>query len=362
VTERYQVRVSKELEDESWDRFLAQTPSGHHVQTSLWAQVKAVMGWRPARLVISRDGEIVAGAQILMRPIPILGAVGYVSKGPLLASPDPALTTLVVTQLQRLAKARRIQHLSVQPPGEDNRVVQELVDKGFQPSSTNVAPRATSLLDLSKDLETIMADMNRGTRYNIRLSGRKGITVREGSRHDLDSYYQMLAETGKRQNFTPYPKRYFTAMWRHLYPRGYLKLFIAEFEGDPVAGQLAVAFGDVVINKLSVWSGREGKRRPNEAIQWACIEWASSEGYRYYDFEGIELKAAKALLQGESLPDSLKQTVTSYKLGFGGEAVLYASPYAYLYNPLYRWAFEEFYPKIKDRPVVKRTIKRLRTQ
>jgi len=358
----YRIQVSTETEDSAWDAFLVATPGGHHVQTSLWAQIKASLGWGVVRLIARQGGRIVAGMQILMRNWPIVGALGYISKGPVFASDDPALVELIVNELHKLARNYNIQHLTLQPPGSGKNLVQQLTDKGFRPTSVEVAPRATLVIDLSKDIGTLLAEMSSKTRYNIRLSGRKGIKIREGARQDLDIYYQILKATGQRQNFTPFPKQYYTEMWRILEPHGFVKLFMAEFEGEVVSAQLIVPFRDTVINKLSVWTGRHGNRRPNEALQWTAIQWAKSQGYQYYDFEGIKSSAAKAILRKEPLPESQKQSVTSYKLGFGGQVSLFSGSYDYVYNPLYRWAYTEVFPKIRKRPAVKKMLKRLRTR
>ena len=72
----YQVHFSASLEDRPWDDFVEITPGGHYLQTAGWANVKSVLGYRTARITISRDEQIMGGASILIRPIPILGAVG----------------------------------------------------------------------------------------------------------------------------------------------------------------------------------------------------------------------------------------------------------------------------------------------
>lgn len=361
VNGRYQLGVSQAVQDPAWDAFLAQMPDGHHVQTSLWAQIKAALGWGAVRLVLTEGEQIVAGAQLLTRPLPLIGQVGYIAKGPVFVNDDPGLARLLIPALQRLVKRERIQHLTVQLPGDGQNLVQLLVENGFQPGTTEVAPPATLLLDLSKDIDTLLGEMNAKTRYNIRLSERKGITVREGSAKDLDAYYRILTATSQRQQFSPYPKRYFTEMWRLLSPAGCVKLFLAEYAGEVVSAQLAVPFGQTMINKMSVWNGRYGNRRPNEAIQWAAIQWAKAEGYRYYDFEGIKPAAAQAILNGEPVPETIKQTVTSYKLGFGGQPRLFSGAFEYVYNPLYRLAYTEIFPRIRTQRKVKRLLKRLRT-
>ena len=98
--ERYQVQTSQGTEDPIWDAFLDRMPGSSHVQTSTWARVKAIHGWQAERVMIMQGDEIVAGAQLLMGPLPIAGniggKVGYVTKGPILTKDDPELIKLMM--------------------------------------------------------------------------------------------------------------------------------------------------------------------------------------------------------------------------------------------------------------------------
>ena len=358
----YRLGVSDTLEDSAWDSFLERTPGGHHTQTSLWAQVKASLGWQPLRIVATRSDEIVAGVQLLFRRIPVIGAVGYVSKGPVFAYEDPVLTSLVLDELERTVRASRIQHLTIQPPDGGNPEGWDIVERRFSQSTTAISPPATVILDVTQDSDTLLAAMSRRTRYNVRLGIRKGVIVREGDESDLGSYYRILETTARRQGFSPFPERYFAEMWRVLEPRGHLNLFIAELDGEAVSAQIVVPFGAMVVNKMSVWSGRQGESRPNEALQWSAIEWSRDAGYAHYDMEGINPEAARALLGGGVLPESLHQSVTSFKLGFGGQVVVFPDACDYIHNPAARWMYTGVYPRIRDRRSVKRLIKGLRTR
>ncbi len=348
----YQIRVSYDIEDPAWDAFLAETPGGHHVQTSLWAQLKALIGWRTARVVVTRDERIVAGAQMLIRPLPFAGAIGYVLKGPLIALDDPMLRKAVIEALHRVARGQRVQCLVVQPPDNGDVLARQLPDWGFRPSLLDALPAHAVLMDLTKDLDELLAQMKGKTRYNLRLGERKGITVREGTESDLPTFYQLLVATGQRQQFSIHPEEYFSEMWRLLGQYGYIKLFLAEYAGEAVAALLAIPFGDTVTFKRGAWSGCHGNRHPNEVMHWTVIKWAKAQGYRYYDFEGIDQRIATAIVQGDPLPDSPAQTVTSFKLGFGGEVKLTPGTYDYVYNSLLRWAYTTVYPKVANWTVV----------
>ena len=360
VAPQYQIRISQEKEDSAWDNFLNETPGGHHVQTSLWAQVKAIQGWRAVRLIVKEGDTIVAGAQILTRSVPMAGSVGYLFNGPIFAKDGPALEALVTRELKQIAKEYRIQNLIVQPPVTAASYAEQLPQNGFHLSSLKIALAATVLLDMSPDLDTILAQMKSKTRYNVRLSQRKGITVREGTQADIPAFHHLISETGKRQNFIPDSQEYFAEMMRILSPAGYIKFFFAEYEGEIVSAMLAIPFGDTVIYKRGAWAGAHGNKRPNEAMHWAAIQWAKEQGYRYYDFDGIEPPVAKLVLQGEPIPNKMLQTVTRFKLGFTQGVVLLPRSYEYLYNPVLRWGYNTIYPQLASSRKFKKALKRLR--
>ncbi len=355
----YQIRLSDGIADPNWDAFLAETPGGHHVQTRLWAQVKVLLGWQILRVIVHRGNQIVAGAQILIRPLPLIGAIGFIPKGPVFALNDPELTNLVIDQIVKLVRSRRIYYLILQPPDNGEAFAMQLSDWKFRPSPISAFPTATVQVDLSEELDDILAKMKPKTRYNIRLGLRKGMTVREGTEHDLPTFYRILISTSQRQNFATKFEAYYAEMNRVFSPYGYFKLFLAEYQGETVSAMFAIPFGDTVLFKRGGWNGQHGNLRPNEVMHWTALKWAKSQGYRYYNFEGIDLLVAKALLRGEPLPNDLLQSVSRFKLGFGGQIVLLPGVYDYVYNPLLRRIYHTLYLKMANWSITEKVMSRL---
>ena len=79
-------------DDPEWDAFVERTTGGHYAQSTLWARIKEQSGWNATRVIVSGDGQIVAGTQVLTRSWRGIGGIGYVPKGPLLRERqiDPA--------------------------------------------------------------------------------------------------------------------------------------------------------------------------------------------------------------------------------------------------------------------------------
>ncbi len=349
----FEIRVSNGTCDPDWDSFLAALPNAKYVQSTLWGQVKALLGWRVIRVVVTFEEHTVAGVQMLVRSLPLLGAVGIVPEGPLFGSNDPILRKLVLNELRRVSSALKIQYLSVQPPGSGENLAREMLQWGFRPGQTLLRPvcNSTLLIDLTQDLDIILAKMKAKTRYNIRLGETKYPGSREGTERDLDSFCRLLKQTGERQRFLSDDREYIHNMWKVFSADGHVKLFLTEFDGEPVSYIMTIAFGDTVVYWRGCWSGRFGNRHPNERLHWRAIQWAKAQGFHYYDFGGIEPVIAEAILYGQPIPEwvkNLRAKVTFYKLGFGGQIVLSSGFYEYVKNPIVRWGISKVLPRLTN--------------
>ena len=359
----YSMRVSTETDDPEWDSFVANCPDGHHVQTSLWGQVKATTDWQQIRIIASKDDQIVSGCQLLIRTIPYVGTVGYITKGPLCDYSDPELAKIILQEALKVGKDSHLRYMVVQPPNNGTLMDEHLLCCGFQPSWLDVAPTATILIDLSLSNRTLVKQMKRQNRQNIRRSEKQGIRIREGDLDDIHTFYLFHLATSERQDFKPYAEEYFVRMWEILAPHGNIKLFLADYLAEPVSALLVAVFRDTAIPKLFGWSGLHGQRRPNEALFWGAIKWAKDAGYRYFDMEGIDPQGARAVADGKPLPESLRNSPTRFKLGFGGAIVFYPEPHDYVYDPVLQWMYRQVSTRIAGWPTVyNKVLDRIRIQ
>jgi lipid II:glycine glycyltransferase (peptidoglycan interpeptide bridge formation enzyme) len=312
--------------------------------------------------VVAFDGaHVIGGGQILMSSVPLVGKVGYVSRGPVVSSSDPEVTRAVIGEIRRAAYDNGVRHLTVQPPTNGFSTGDALEAAGFTSTIQTVAPPCSVVVDVARPLDDIQAGLHKKTRYNIRLAERRGVTVREGTEADLDTYYEIYARTADRQGFSPFPRGYYATMWRVFSPKGFARLSLVECENEVVSAQLAISFGDTVINKLPGWSGAYGERHPNELLHWDTIRWAQANGYRFYDLEGIECGAAEAILTGEPIRRDMTNSVTRFKLGFGGEAVKFPGAYFDAPSAPVRWMYGSVLPRVSHWRPVRKSIGALRT-
>jgi lipid II:glycine glycyltransferase (peptidoglycan interpeptide bridge formation enzyme) len=339
--------MSRVVPDLEWDAFVEATAGGTYHQSSIWAQVKAVVGWNSARLVLRREGTIVAGCQLLLRTVPFVGTIAYVPRGPVVADRDAHTLSAMLTAVQGLADQERIVYLKLQPPPGGCDMIAELTARGFVESELEAAPRATVRIDLQRCPDALFSRMRQNARRNIRKAERLGVVVREGGEQDLGEFYRLIDATSRRQGFSSYPQKYYEQLWRAFAARDRARLLIVEHNSVVLASNLVVGFADTAVFKIGGWSGARKDVPPNELLHWAGIQWGKACGYRYYDFDNINLSVAQAVLSGAQPPVHAYHGVARFKLGFGGEVVIFPSAYDYTCRPLLAGALRRLAPKLE---------------
>jgi len=330
---RYRLVVSHEPSDLEWDRFVAAAVGGAYQQSSMWAEVKATLGWRCARLVLRGLEGIVAGCQVLLRSVPWLGAIAYVPRGPLVAGHDPRALESLLEALDELALQERILYLKLQPPPGSGDIAAALPARGFVESALEIAPTVTVRVDLRRSPEALLGAMRHNARTNIRKAQRLGVRIREGGEPDLGAFTRLIEATARRQGFSAYPPAYYERIWRTFAARGHACLLVAEHDGVALSSNLLLGYGDSTVYKVGAWSGTRGNIRPNELLHWTGMQWGRARGHRYYDFGGVKRSTGQALLSAHP-PDPITDGVAKFKLGFGGEVTAFPRTYDRAYRPL----------------------------
>jgi peptidoglycan pentaglycine glycine transferase (the first glycine) len=309
---------------ETWDRFVAGHPGVHVLQTSPWGMLKSQFGWTDKRVGLAREGKLVAGAQVLYRPLPAdLGYLAYVPKGPLVDWADEKQVTTLLSALDHAAQAQGAIALTIEPdlPDEPD-YCEQLRTLGFQPTPvSSVQPRRTLVVDISSDEDTILAAMKQKTRYNVRLAARKGVTVREAAETDLPAFHALMATTSDRDRFGVHTPAYYEAAYRLFVSRGWARLLLAEVDGEPVAAVMVFALPPRAWYFYGASGNAHREKMPAYLLQWEAMRWAKSLGCTTYDLWGVP-DEDKATLEAEFMQrqDGL-WSVYRFKRGFGGRLV-----------------------------------------
>ncbi|HSK97941.1 MAG TPA: peptidoglycan bridge formation glycyltransferase FemA/FemB family protein [Euzebyales bacterium] len=350
------IRRPQRLADPAWDAFVA-AAGGHYAQSTAWASFKAMAGWRVARLEVGRDGAARAGAQMLIRPLPLVGSIGYVPEGPVIAGHSGEVVDALLDGLLHLCRRERVRYLVVKPAQVHADLAPRLERRGFRDNTrlTAGSTSATVRVDLTPDADQMVARMRKSTRANIRRGLSRGLRAREGTAEDFETYLRLEAMAAKRKGFSTMTGLRHRQLWNAFSAAGLARIFLVEDEdGDAVSAQVAVPFGPTMYTMLMAWSGEHSIRKPNELLEWTAMMWAKERGYRYYDFEGIT--SGRAASGGADRPD---RYVSDYKLGFGGEVIQTPVASDLMPNRLLQWGYRSVLPRLERVGAVQRLEKRV---
>lgn len=333
-------------EDAAWDDFVEAHPHGSLLQTTNWARLKNRFGWSSHRVWLKKEGRYIAGAQVLFRSA-ALGMIkfGYIPHGPLLDWQDEEQVDILFSQIDQSAYQHGAGIVKMEPLLWQSEMSQDewsavcARNRSIITADTIQPPR-TILVDLRPPEEEILAAMKSKTRYNIRLSARKEVTVRQGTAADLPAFNRLMAETGQRDNFGTHAPEYYRDAFELFAPR-HAALLIAEYDGRPLAASFITAFGKIGAYLYGASSNEERNRMPAYAVQWAAMRWAKEQGCTHYDLWGIpDVDEAQLEAEFTDRMDGL-WPVYRTKRGYGGRIERTVGAADQVYNQrlyrLYNW-------------------------
>lgn len=345
----YKARLISENEKEMYNNFIAGAPKGHILQSYEWGEIKGRGEWEPLRLIVEDEtGTPQAALSILKRKIPVINkTIFYAPRGPVGDINNWTLLDFLFNAAKNLGHQHKAIFLKIDPdiPIEHATFSDYLRTRGFQASDKGegfegVQPRFVFRLDIRPDEETLFSNLHQKTRYNVRLASKKGVEIREDcGKDELPTFYQILQETTERDKFLVRPYNYFNLLWDYLTPPGYLKLFMAYYQGQPIAGTLAFLYGDKAWYIYGASSNRHRNVMPNYLLQWTMIKWAKANNCTMYDFRGVP---------GHVPEDHPLYGLVRFKKGFNGDYTEFIGEYDIIYSPFFYklWTnLEPFYQK-----------------
>lgn len=342
----YTTRVIDINEKERFNNFVQAHPQGHFLQTWEWGQVKRSTGWEPLPLILEEDGEIRAALLILKRKLPLPGinkCIFYSPRGPVADIESAELCQLLFEGARKVAAAHGAIFLKVDPDVVKGQTGFEQILRqcGFMKNETGldfegVQPNFVFRLDITPSEIKLLENMHSKTRYNVRLAARKGVTVRQGtSRDDLKVFYEVLLETARRDEFLVRGYEYFESIWEQMVENDLARVFITEYQGQPVAAALSLLLGDKAWYLYGASSNEHRNVMPNYLMQWEMIRWARAEGCTLYDFRGVS---------GDLDESNPLYGLYRFKKGFNGDLVEFIGEWDKVYAPFWYWLWTRVVP------------------
>ncbi len=272
------VRFATDAEISEWNQHILANPDGGTVfQSEEFAAQKELGGWTPRRVV----GDDLA-VTFLEKRVAALGKVWYAPKGPGVVTTDQL--TSFTRDIVSLAKKERVFVVKVEP---------ELA-KGIAVASKRLLPAApiqpnvsTVLVDISDDLDAVLAGLNQKGRHAINRARRDGVKVErvEANEANCRMFYDLLADTAA-GSFIIRPYEYYRTFWQRFSHANMGQLFFAYYEGQVVAGAYGLVFGAKSTYKDGASIRKRTAYGASHLLQWEVITWAKERGSRVHDLCG----------------------------------------------------------------------------
>jgi len=293
-------------------------------QTSYWAKVKEKQGYKPIAFTFTPDHEFTKkyysqdDILVIIRKIGNKGSIAYVPYGPDIDLPEEKQGSL----LEELSESLRpyLPHdcifirydlvwaspwqndedcytdsgVWLGPPDtrlQELRINFDTQNWNLRKAPSDVLPSNTIFLDLTKDKEKLLHSMKSKTRYNIRLSHRKGVHVHDVSTGNLSVWHKLYQETARRNGIAYRDINHFKTILEtratDTASPADVHMLLAEKDGDALAALLLVISGGRATYLYGASSAKKRNLMGTYALQWEAICKAQNQGCNEYDFFGI---------------------------------------------------------------------------
>ena len=299
-----------------WNAFVEGSHYHAFPQLWEWGEVRAMGGWRPVRLAIGPDRDSpVAGAQLLLRRMPVLGwHLAYAPRGPIGDLDDPAVRGALVAALRSLGAAEKIATVRADPEARlETPYGRALLEAPWR-AAPKVQPPTTRVIDLTVGEEELRANLKRKHRQYVNKAERAGVTIERFDGRtpaevigpalvDFNRIYRFTAE---RAGFVARQPFYYERVWSLFAPTGRVRLSFAVLDGVRVATIFHFTCGNRAVEAYGGMTDAGAEGRANYLLKWTAISDFARENFAVYDMWGLATGG-----------------IRQFKEGFGGEEIEY---------------------------------------
>ena len=203
----------------------------------------------------------------------------------------------------------------------------------FIRSGADIQAPDTVVLDLSQPMDSIKAQMKSKWRYNAKLAEKKGVNISRAGKEKMGVFYELLKETARRDGISIHSYQYYETLYENTWYPGRkpdLRLYLAEHEGDALAGIMTIFLGKRAVYLYGASSNKKRNLMAPYGLQLKAMEDAKAFGCTEYDLYGIP---------PNENPKHPMAGLYRFKTGFGGIIVHRYGCWDYPCRPFAYWFF-----------------------
>lgn len=296
-----------------WDSFLIKEKHSNILQSWGWGEFQISLGRTIWRLGIFHEKKMVGVALAQLIPTRLRSHI-YISNGPVFKDGyfEDGVQALV-GYCKALAIVNKAKFVRMDPLIEDTKENNKILRKiGLVKAKTHIQAENKWILDISKESDALLSEMEKNTRYEIKKSEREGVTFHYSKEiNDYEKFEKLFKETVSRQKFVPNPMEYYKKQFEILTSTDNYYITWAQKDNEIISVALIGVFGDTAfyLHAASKNNREVNKLMGPQATVWGSINLAKDLGCKYFDFWGVA---------STDDPKDPWAGFTRFKKGFGG--------------------------------------------
>lgn len=326
-----QIKYANNHDEKIWQEFVKINSAGSFSQAWEWGAFVEKNNDRIWRIMVWDEEELLAVVLIYKSRLKIKQNMLYAPRGPVLKDNLDSQKTnevwrVLLEEFDKLARQNGSMVLQFDPPETDRqKYVLPLLDRaGYVKSEMDVQPGHTLILDIRRDEEELLKQMHSKTRYNIRLAGKKGVSVKVDN-SAYKEFHELMKKTNSRHEISSFAASYY----KKLLKIPFVKLYLAEADGRIVAANIMIFWNHTAVYLFGASDYEYRSLMAPYLLQWQAIKDAKKENIWFYDFWGAAPKDAKGR-------ETKWSGFTRFKMGFSPQAEIteYLGTYEKAYSPV----------------------------
>lgn len=315
---------------ELWEEYIHTRDEANFLQSFWWGQFEAKLGKKFFPVLI-RQGDQLVGAALVIKEEAKRGDYLAIAGGPLIdwhSSQAKQLFEAFSHYILQLAKDEGCVFVRIRPQVQNSSKVRQLVEEfDWQPAAMHLTADLTLQLDLTSELDEILKDMRKNTRYEVRKAKRESVETKIWTDPEkIEEFHRWQLYLADLHNFVPFSYDFLYEQFGMFVKHNHAALISSYHEDKLLASAFIIFYNQEAVYHYGI-STPMGRRLPGSyAVQWAAIQEAKKRGCKTYNFWGIA---------PEDEPEHRFAGVSIFKRGFGGEEVEYLPAHDLAVSPAY---------------------------
>lgn len=227
-----------DISEKEYENFVLNHEKSHFMQSYYFGEIRKEKGFIPHYVGIKENGALLATALLLEKKLIFKYSYFYCPRGFVIDYKNKELVTLFTKYLKKYSIEKNILFLRMDPDLNINTNL-EVIDllknlgykhKGFNKGFENEQPRFTFRLNLKRNIDELYKEIHPTTRKILNKGNQYNLNIYIGNNEDIDSFYETMIETAKRDKLIQSPIEYYKSFYEILNKKNMSDLYIAKVD------------------------------------------------------------------------------------------------------------------------------------